>query len=249
MPLRSEASHRAEQVSQLLFGEKAEVLAVDDKDWAHIRCEWDGYEGWCRVSQLTFVDRKEYRRKTKYISGRHNDRLVFEESDMVLPLGTDLIALKAGKMILHEQQAKFKGKKLSYKKVTLDCDSLKEAALQYMHAPYQWGGRTILGIDCSGLTQMAFKLCGMPLLRDAAQQAGEGELVDFLQHARCGDLAFFDNTDGKIVHVGILLDNHTIIHATETSGKVVIDRIDHGGIISTALRKRTHKLRLVKRYF
>lgn len=92
-------------------------------------------------------------------------------------------------------------------------------------------------------------MCGMAIPRDASQQAKEGTGVDFLQHAQCGDLAFFDNSEGKIVHVGILLDNHTIIHATETSGRVVIDRIDQEGIISVKLKKRTHHLRFVKRMF
>jgi cell wall-associated NlpC family hydrolase len=96
---------------------------------------------------------------------------------------------------------------------------------------------------------LAFKLCNHHIPRDASQQAKEGKLVDFLQYAQCGDLAFFDDKDGKIVHVGILLDTQNIIHATDTSGRVVVDRIDPAGIISTSLRKRTHNLRLVKRMF
>jgi cell wall-associated NlpC family hydrolase len=95
---------------------------------------------------------------------------------------------------------------------------------------------------------MTYKLCNKKLPRDASQQAVEGVTVDFLQHAECGDLAFFDNDEGKINHVGIILDQHTIIHATDTSGRVVIDRIDQGGIISRLLKKRTHNLRMVKRY-
>ncbi|MBC7554865.1 MAG: C40 family peptidase, partial [Taibaiella sp.] len=125
--------------------------------------------------------------------------------------------------------------------------SLKEAVLLYGYAPYQWGGRSIYGIDCSGLTQMAYKLCNIPLQRDAGQQAQQGVIVDFLETAQCGDLAFFDNADGKITHVGMLLDNQTIVHATETTGHVVTDRIDPGGIISVSLRKRTHNLRVVRR--
>ena len=94
---------------------------------------------------------------------------------------------------------------------------------------------------------MAYRLCNLRIPRDASQQANEGQLVDFLQNAQCGDLAFFDEKEGRINHVGILLDNQNIIHATETSGRVVIDRIDQGGIISIALKRRTHNLRLVKR--
>jgi cell wall-associated NlpC family hydrolase len=248
MPVRAEPSHRAEQVNEMLFGERAEVLEINDKDWARIRCEWDGYEGWCRIGQITYVSNKVYRKAPKFFSAKNSDRLVFDDSEQWLPLGSDLFGLKGGKITIMNQSGKFKGKKLEIKKLNANQDSVKQAVLQYLNAPYLWGGRTIAGIDCSGLTQMALKLCGRSIQRDASQQALGGETVDFLQNARCGDLAFFDNAEGKIVHVGILLNDHTIIHATETSGRVVIDRIDQGGIISTSLRKRTHTLRMIKRY-
>ncbi len=248
MPLRSEPSHRAEQTSQLLFGEKAEIIEVDSKEWVHIHVAWDGYKGWCKQSQLALIHKKEYGKEVKYLAASHKDKLIMPEGEMWLPLGSELTWLRGGKIKPVNDTGKFKGEKLKLRKAALDCESLKNAALQYLHAPYQWGGRSIAGIDCSGLTQMAFKLCNYPIPRDASQQAIEGELVDFLQHSQCGDLAFFDNKEGKIVHVGILLDNQTIIHATDTSGRVVIDRIDQGGIISVSLRKRTHNLRMVRRY-
>lgn len=248
MPVRNEPSHRAEQINQLLFGERAEVLEINDKEWVRIRSEWDSYEGWCKASQLTFISRKEYKKGARFISVRQNDKLVFEHSQMWIPAGSDLLGLKNSKIVLGNQVGSFKGKKLNSKRLVFDCAAVKETAMHYLNAPYQWGGRTIAGIDCSGLTQMVYKLCGIAIARDASQQAQEGTIVDFLQHANCGDLAFFDNAEGKIVHTGILLDNQTIIHATETSGHVVIDRIDQGGIISTSLKKRTHNLRLVKRF-
>lgn len=244
LPLRREPSHRSEQVSQLLFGEKAEILEVDNRDWARIRMSWDDYEGWCKVSQLTILNKREYRKEPKFLSGNHSGRLVFEGSEMWLPLGAELLR---GKMVVGRETGKFKGKRRDLKKVPAEAAAVREAALQYLHAPYQWGGRSLAGIDCSGLTQMAYKLCGKRILRDASQQATEGETVDFLQHAVCGDLAFFDNAEEKIDHVGILLDHQTIIHAADSAGKVVIDTIDQGGIISRALRKRTHRLRFVKR--
>jgi hypothetical protein len=249
MPMRAEPSHRAEQVNEMLFGERAEVLEINDKDWARIRCEWDGYEGWCRTGQVTYISNKEYRKAPKYLAAKNGDKLVFDHGEQWLPMGSDLFGLKGGKIIIMNSTGKYKGKKLEIKELCLSRNDTKLAALQYINAPYLWGGRTIAGIDCSGLTQMAFKLCGKAIPRDASQQAKEGETIDFLQNAQCGDLAFFDNSEGKIVHVGMLLNDHTIIHATETSGRVVIDRIDPGGIISTSLKKRTHTLRMVKRYF
>ena len=247
MPVRSEPSHRAEQVTQLLYGEKAEIQEVNNKDWAKICCAWDEYEGWCKLSQLKVIQAKEYRKETKYLSGSHSGKLIMPEEEMLLPLGSELMSMKSGNMVPVNEPGKFKGKKLNIKKTVLSCAALKEAAMKYLHAPYLWGGRSVAGIDCSGLTQMAFKLCNHKLPRDASQQAQEGTLVDFLQHAECGDLAFFDEKDGKINHVGILLDNQTIIHATDASGRVVIDRIDQGGIISVSLKRRTHNLRMVRK--
>ena len=247
MPVRSEPSHKAEQVTQLLYGEKAEVQEVNNKDWAKICCAWDDYEGWCKLSQLKVVQKKEYRKETKYLSANHTGKLIMPEQEMLLPLGSELMSMRGGSMVPVNEPGKFKGKKLTIKKSIADFDSLKAAAMKYLHVPYLWGGRSAAGIDCSGLTQMVFKLCNHKLPRDASQQAQVGSLVDFLQHAACGDLAFFDEKDGRINHVGMLLDNQTIIHATDASGRVVIDRIDQGGIISVSLKRRTHNLRMVRK--
>ena len=247
MPLRGEPSHRAEQTSQLLYGERVEIIEVNKSEWAKVRCAWDGYDGWCKKSQIAVISRKDYLKPLRYIAGTNADRIILPEGDLWLPTGSDLIGYKGGKLVPVKDQGKYKGKKIAISEIKPDCDTLRKAGMQYIHAPYQWGGRSIAGIDCSGLSQMVYKMCNIPIMRDASQQATQGELVDFLQHAQCGDLAFFDDKDGRIVHVGMLLDNQNIIHATETSGRVVIDRIDQGGIISVTLRKRTHNLRMVRR--
>jgi cell wall-associated NlpC family hydrolase len=131
-------------------------------------------------------------------------------------------------------------------KAVFSPESLCEKASQLLNSSYLWGGRSVFGIDCSGYTQLIFRFFNYKLLRDAYLQATQGEAIGFLQEAKCGDLAFFDNTEGRITHVGILLNDHEIIHS---SGKVRIDSIDTEGIINTDTRERTHKLRVIKRYF
>jgi len=114
----------------------------------------------------------------------------------------------------------------------------------YLHAPYVWGGRSPFGIDCSGFTQMAYKIAGIQLLRDASQQATQGETISFISDARPGDLLFFDDEEGFITHTGILMPDSRVIHA---SGRVRVDKVDHQGIFDQESGKYTHKLRLIKK--
>lgn len=244
MPVRAQPAHSAEMVTQALFGEKVELIEINEQEWAKIRCEWDGYIGWCKLGQVTTITEKEYKKAVKHISFLHQSKLSFEDSEQHMPMGADLFGLKK----LKDGPVKFKGKRLATNDLMATPEKLVENALLYKNAPYLWGGRSYSGIDCSGLMQVVFKLCGMNIPRDASEQSELGDTIDFLQHSRTGDLAFFDNADGNITHVGLLIDHDHIIHATDTSGKVVIDKIDSGGIISKLLKRRTHSLRVVKRY-
>ena len=115
---------------------------------------------------------------------------------------------------------------------------------QYLGSPYLWGGRTVMGIDCSGLTQVCFKACGKALLRDASQQATQGTLVAGLDNARRDDLCFFCNNEGRIIHVGIYLGDGKIVHS---SGQVRIDTLTPSGIINDDTHQQTHTLQSIRR--
>ncbi len=247
MPLRAEPAHRSEQVSQLLFGERMEVWSKDKKDWLFVRCEWDGYEGWVKEGQVSLISYKEFRKPLQAFSGSAGDVILNGEHSFSISPGSSLFMMKKNVLHWNDLGYRFKGKKRAVKHALPLAGQIEQISKMFLGAPYLWGGRSIMGIDCSGFTQIVFKLMNIRLPRDASQQAQTGEVVSFLQEGHCGDLAFFDNEEGRINHVGILLNSHTIIHATDTSGCVVIDPIDNGGIISKRLKIRTHNMRLIKR--
>jgi len=237
-PLRREAEHRSEMVSQLLLGEFAEVLEVSS-DFFRVRCIYDGYEGWCQRKQMEVME--EILLTDRYL----------QEGIQYIKVNNQFCRISMGTP-LYDTPVQFKNTLIDYKmdgvspcKPEFTATAIGKMAGEFINTPYSWGGKSIFGIDCSGFTQQIFKLFDIKLPRDAWQQAESGELVGFLQLVKCGDLAFFDNAEGRITHVGILLDNEHIIHS---SGKVSIDKIDNEGIINTNTGLRTHHLRIIKRY-
>lgn len=241
-PLRKEAAHRSEMVSQLLFGETAEILEKD-KLFARVRCTYDQYEGWCQLTELCAGPEGETV-TTEKLTNEWDTVIRFNGQPMHLALGTPLGMAHSGKIGPFTVETNEPGwDPLS---AALSSEALAERAFQYLNVPYLWGGRSPFGIDCSGFVQQVYRFFNIALPRDAYLQAGAGETVGFLQEARCGDLAYFDNPEGRITHVGMMLDNATIIHA---SGRVRVDNIDTMGIISGDSGERTHNLRIIKRYF
>jgi gamma-D-glutamyl-L-lysine dipeptidyl-peptidase len=243
-PLRIEPAHRTEMVSQLIFGECCEILESVKDNWAHIRGAYDSYEGWCQTSHLVEIDEKEYNPTIRDLTPEWVSTLEYNGHPMMVPLGTSLTAMKNGRAHWRKNQVHYKGKTWDPAGASTDAKSIRQLAFKFLNTPYLWGGKTVYGTDCSGFTQTIFKFFGIPLLRDAYQQAGQGESVGFLEETKAGDLAFFDNDEGKITHVGILLNAHEIIHS---SGKVRIDKIDNMGILRSDDFQRTHHLRVIKR--
>jgi cell wall-associated NlpC family hydrolase len=247
IPIRSEASDRSEMVSQLLFGESVEVIDKHDS-WRKIKTQYDDYIGWIDKKQVMGITDDEHTR----IISRHStvtldivQIVIFNQSNIIpVVLGSTLPSYQEKKFSMGETSFSYDGNVRTF--AAPEPEKLIEHAYMYLNAPYLWGGRSPFGIDCSGYTQMVFKLCGIFLKRDSQQQAQQGRTINLLEEAKPGDLAFFDNADGKIVHVGIVLPNRKIIHA---SGKVHIDKLDQQGIFNEETNKYTHTLRLIKRMF
>ncbi len=234
----------AEMISQVLFGETFEVIDFKD-NWLKIKLSFDSYEGWIDKKQQMLITNDNYDnlniKATTFVSDLIN---VINNSDndlYTITLGAELPLFSNNKTHLENFEFHYEG---SVQNGVLDKSNLVKNAYMYLNAPYLWGGKTPLGIDCSGFTQMVYKLNGYNLLRDASQQAMQGEALSFIEESVPGDLAFFDNEDGQIIHVGIILANHQIIHA---HGKVRIDKLDHSGIYNIDTNRHTHKLRVIKK--
>ena len=239
IPLRAEAKHQSEMVSQLLFGETFELLEHTD-NWVRIVTTFDGYQGWISSLQFAMID--GYQLVTGKPSILTNTIIteavkLSDGSKVYIPFGSSLPFFENGKCSIGNEDYRID--------MRSNNAAIIDIARSFLNTPYLWGGRTHAGIDCSGYVQALMRTQGVNLMRDAWQQAGQGKVVDFLQEAQPGDLAFFDNEEGRIVHVGMMLSNEQIIHA---SGKVKIDRIDSQGIFSDELKKYTHQLRIIKRY-
>ncbi|MCX6248089.1 MAG: C40 family peptidase [Bacteroidetes bacterium] len=257
IPLRIGASHQSEMVTQVLFGELYRILEKEG-NWLRVQLAYDRYEGWMDARQSFPLDEEEYIRLFNADTPVSLDLVQLlsnETRKSIIPvlLGSSLPGIEGHRFSVAKEQFSFDGlvadgraleTALTKQERQKAKQTLIDDAMLYLNAPYLWGGRSPFGIDCSGFTQMVYKLKKIKLLRDAAQQATLGDPLNFISESEPGDLAFFDDPEGNIIHVGLMMDKSRIIHA---SGKVRIDMIDHEGIFNEEERKYTHKLRVIKR--
>ena len=242
-PLRRKPNHRKEMVSQLLFGETMEVIKERGELWVKVKSLHDGYEGWTTRSLLQFVDAATAGTRSVFVCTDLISEVKIGERLLKIPFGASLPFLADGKGRMGELEYQFSGNCWNRDKQEKNIEQLKQFVQPWINAPYLWGGRTPLGVDCSGFVQVLFKMIGIDLCRDAWQQAQEGHSIKKYRDSLPGDLAFFDNRE-DIVHVGILLGDNKIVHA---SGKVRVDGIDKKGIINAETGERSLRLRAIRR--
>lgn len=244
IPVRSKPSEKSEMITQVLFGETFKVEEINGS-WVNVNLYDDHYRGWVDTKMITPLSKNDFDqlrdvpvRFTRFI---HH---TFLESigPVILPPGSTIYSTEGGKSHFFKDY----GLNMSYVP-SIKVQSRKNlisSAENWLNAPYLWGGKTPFGFDCSGFTQVIYKTMGINISRDAVHQSSEGDLVNFLSTALPGDLAFFENEEEEISHVGIIHSNGKVIHCF---GKVKIDDIDQQGIYNKAQEKYTHKLRLIKR--
>jgi hypothetical protein len=244
--VRSNPSERAELVTQLLFGE---TFAIDEVtgNWARITNNADNYEGWIDKKLITYLTEDEFNYwnlTPHFITVDPFATIMATEPNIIKHL------VAGSHLPINNHIKSFSISGINYNFPT-NIEVFEEKrknptaiAKQFLNAPYLWGGKSILGIDCSGLVQLTYSIAGINLPRDASKQIVLGEAINFTNEVKPGDLAFFDNEMGDIVHVGLMINTHEIIHA---SGFVRIDPIDHQGIFNHETKKYSHKLRIIKR--
>lgn len=241
VPLRSGPTHKSEMLSQILFGEKYRMTDIAG-NWMKIETLFDNYTGWIDLDHLqNTID-------TADLKGNVLNRSLLcfrnDATKMVLEAGCEIFDpdFREGKFRIgkntYTTTPEFNENYLSVN------ESLADTAMKFINSPYIWGGRVPSGIDCSGFTQLVYKIHGISIARNSWKQAEEGKAVDFISETEPGDLVFFDNERGSISHVGMILSRGLVIHA---SGRVRIDSIDHQGIFKKEINGYSHKLRMIRR--
>ena len=261
IPVRTEARESAEQSTQMLFGETCEITndqsPITNNRWTHVHLDLDGQEGWVDAKMVTPMSDKEYRAyKKAYQTAAYvlfpMTYAVSENNGQTIPLtaGTRLTNYKLqitndatyGRFEILGVGFRIDPNMVTAQPLVLNEQNLQQAVRFFLNTPYLWGGKNALGMDCSGFTQTVLSLFGKHLLRNASEQATQGRAITSIRNARAGDLVFFDHHDGRISHVGIILQmsndksqmtNHPEGVLVHCSGRVKVEKLDENGIFST----------------
>jgi cell wall-associated NlpC family hydrolase len=251
LPIKKEANSSSEQVSQMVFGETATVIEeIANSTWIKIITNYDSYQGYVDKRNLIFVSENYYQEIIKqnadlfswncisFVNIKKGDKI----TSFPIPKASRIINTnyKINDYCFSVQDAEL------VKTYPFNKEIFTKIAFSYLNCPYQWGGKSNWGIDCSGFTQQVFAFFNKKLLRDASLQSKQGIEVKNISVAKLSDLCFFDNEKGNVNHVGILLDNNYIIHS---SGRVRVDKIDEKGIIDSDTNKYSHHLNSIRRFF
>ena len=235
--MRAEPKDTSELVSQVIYGESFKIIE-QRANWSLIKLSFDNYKGWIDNKQLVEISETVYDSTVSEANIYSSDLIEFIQINnkglLTIPFGSNLNSIK---LFDHS----FDG---NTTKTIQPKENLVKTSLLFINSPYLWGGRTPFGIDCSGFTQIIYKINGYKIDRDAKDQVNLGLSLSFIEESEPGDLAFFDNKEGDIVHVGIIMEDNHIIHA---HGQVRIDRLDQTGIYNVDTKKHTHKLRVIKK--
>lgn len=241
VPLRAGPSHKTEMLSQVLFGEK---YTIEDRagSWIKVHTEFDNYSGWIDSDHLQHTsDRGEYRGQ---VLNRTLTCCKTDGTRLVLEAGCELYNVDFQRKYFSAGSSSYTVEGDFNENFLKPAGSMQDTALRFINSPYIWGGRLPSGLDCSGFTQLVYKIHGIAIPRDASEQSEAGMNIDFIDAAAPGDLVFFDNDRGRITHVGMILSRGLVIHA---SGRVRVDTIDHQGIFKAEKKGYSHKLRLIRR--
>ncbi len=247
-PGRAEPADQAEIKMQLVFGDLVRIIEVRD-NWTQVEMVKYEYTCWCDTKHFAILDEKEFNN----IKDEKEVRVADITSSIRNKENGELTHLVKGCLLpqFNNGEISFAGKTFQFlgntnETYTLSRENIVKDSLEYLNSPYLWGGNSPYGIDCSGITQMVYLLYGIQIPRDAKDQGTVGRTISFLAEADLGDLVYFDNAEGVITHVGILIGDNKIIHA---AGHVRIDKIDHNGIYREEWGRYTHKTRTIKSLF
>ncbi|MCE5347822.1 MAG: C40 family peptidase [Bacteroidales bacterium] len=241
VPLRSGPSHKSEMLSQILFGERYTVIDKSG-NWIKIETIFDNYTGWIDINHMQQSPDENV--SNAYVLNRSLLCFKNDRTKLVLEAGCEIFNPDfEEKLFILGKTIYTTSDEFSHKFISAN-DSIADTAMKFINSPYIWGGRIPSGIDCSGLTQLVYKIHGIAIPRDSSKQAEIGEAINFIDESKPGDLVFFDNEYGKIIHVGMIFARGLVIHS---SGRVRIDPIDHQGIFKQETGSYSHHLRTIKR--